>query len=97
LAHYTGPFTIQRAVRGRDRDFAIVNEHDHIMGEAYGRVDTMIYPDAEANARLWAASPNLLAAAEAVVDAIYQGKENIEDASLIEGLAQAIAAAKGGE
>lgn len=47
-------------------DYAILDETRHIIGEAICRVGTATFVDAEANAKLWAASPELLEACRAI-------------------------------
>jgi hypothetical protein len=63
MAHTPGPLTIVAANQGNN-DFAIVHRGDYIIGEAYEQAGKAIHLDAEANARLWAASPDLLRALE---------------------------------
>ena len=64
MAYTPGPLTISEAEDGSG-DWCIVDVN-HCIGEAYHCVAYLAYRDAEANARLWAAAPDLLAALKAV-------------------------------
>ena len=64
--HTTGPLTIKQAQDGRAVDYAIIAD-GHVIGEAYAVVDKHVIAPARANASLWAASPDLLEAARAVL------------------------------
>lgn len=74
MAHDEGPLTIREG--GPEHDYAIIDaEHGYILGEAYRHVGTSAFKDAEANARLWVAAPDLLAAcedAEQYLEAVYR-------------------------
>lgn len=63
--HTPGPWKTSRAKRPSDGayDYAIgadFGDQTLAIAEAFGRVDDDIYPDAEANARLIAAAPDML-------------------------------------
>lgn len=45
-------------------DYAILNADQRIIGEAICRISPLTFIDAQDNARLWAAAPDLLAACE---------------------------------
>ena len=51
-------------------DYAIIDEDNLVIGEAIHRVNENAYRDAEANARLWASAPDLLAERDALRDAL---------------------------
>ena len=71
--HTPGPWTYRRAKYPVDGsyDYAIAakvgGQEFCIIAEAFGRVADAVWPDAEANARLIAAAPDLLAALKDVV------------------------------
>jgi hypothetical protein len=70
MGHTLGPFTVCPAKKGQDKDFAVTVGGYYIIGEAYNQIAKDVYADAEANARLWAAAPDLLAACEAFKTAV---------------------------
>lgn len=66
--HTPGPWNIRRAqfpVDG-EYDYAIYSDVDRVLAEVFGRAGQNIFPPAEANARLIAAAPDLLAAAKLI-------------------------------
>jgi hypothetical protein len=66
-SHTPGPWATHRSrfpVDGQT-DYAIV-AGQQVIAEAFGRSDRNVYPPAEANARLIAAAPDLLAALEGI-------------------------------
>jgi hypothetical protein len=54
-----------------DCDYALVDDRNFVIGEAVARMGEWPRIDAKANATLWAAAPELLAACEAFLEA-YQ-------------------------
>ena len=68
--HTLGPLTIAVSSPGLDRgiddggDFAIVDVNGHVIGQAHQLVAPGVMVPAKANATLWAAAPELLAALE---------------------------------
>ncbi len=67
MPHTPGPWMTKRAAVQTDGayDFAVVTETTDIIAETFGRSGVATYHDAEANARLIAAAPELLAALKA--------------------------------
>ncbi len=103
--HTPGPLTVRGPSPGGGSmddggDYAILNERGHIVGEAYRKVGRNNFgvtfeADAEANARLWAAAPDLLAVCEALVsDLTADDRANMGDA--YDAICAAIAKARGG-
>ena len=78
--HTPGPLAIQGpsidapATRGEVGDYAILDADGCIIGEAYRVVGPGTERPAEANARLWAAAPDLAAELEAI-DVIYSEED----------------------
>ena len=72
MAHTPGPLSVKRSKLSIDGeyDYAIYNERDRIIAEAYGRTSVNSRPDAHANALLFAAAPDLLEACKSVWDEI---------------------------
>ena len=69
MSGYTqGPWTMLKAATQVDGayDFAICRADSQIIAEAFGRSSDKDYHDAEANARLIAAAPELLEALKAI-------------------------------
>lgn len=62
MGYSKGPLKVSGP--SREGDFAIVESGGIIIGEAFHSVGEDAYRDAEANARLWAKAPDLLAALE---------------------------------
>lgn len=92
--HTPGPWTTKRAKMPVDCEFdwcvtCNIGGEPHVIIEAFGRVSETIRPDAEANARLVAAAPDLLAALEWYVEHDDAGPD---DDYYLAGLEQAKAA-----
>ncbi|MCW5605997.1 MAG: hypothetical protein KIT18_15760 [Burkholderiales bacterium] len=70
--HTPGPWVVRRAKFQVDGAYdygigAMIDGHERCLAEAFGRVAEDVYQDAEANARLIAAAPCLLAALESLI------------------------------
>lgn len=103
-AHTPGPWTIQeffRAKYGQDdvKTFCIRHDETNVCIAEVGHVDDYFAERNEANARLIAASPDLLARLRECVDYLYAEADNAEDRSngLIAECEAAIAKAEGRE
>jgi hypothetical protein len=84
MSYTKGPLWISGPSQGKERnddggDYAIVEPGGIIIGEAFHRVGEDAYRDAEANARLWASAPNLLAALETLLQMVVEGECNYDD------------------
>lgn len=69
MKYTLGPLSIKKAEDSDDPDWAIVDANDKVIGEAFNLVCFDTYRPAEANARLWAAAPDLLAERDALREA----------------------------
>jgi hypothetical protein len=76
MAYTLGPLTTNGPSPGIQKgfddggDYAIVDKHGHIIGEAIHRVSYHVDADAEANAQLWSAAPDLLEACKALANEV---------------------------
>jgi hypothetical protein len=73
MAHTPGPWFIKKAAYPSDGefDYSVSTEtggKPYVILEAFGRVSEEIKPDAEANAKLCAAAPDMYAALEELKD-----------------------------
>ncbi len=89
--HTPGPWEVRRANRPTDGQFdwaigALVNDRQSCIAEAFGRVAVDSYPDAEANARLIAAAPDLLEALKIARKCIAYCRKAHKDAQSGEGI-----------
>jgi len=80
MSYSKGPLRISGPSQGKGPyddggDYAIIEPGSIIIGEAFRRADEDVYRDAEANARLWAKAPDLLAALEALYDSVMDLRE----------------------
>ena len=99
MKHTPGPWKIRKSVLARN-DFAIAAEH-FIIAETFWHVGPAMFKDAEANARLIAAAPDLLAACETAVTLFEMDNETNEPGTSawawLQVARDAIAKARGGE
>jgi hypothetical protein len=71
MAYTPGPLHFSKA--GQFGTSAILDEHERVIGEAFagvGHEHLPIQHDAEANARLWATSPELLESCKAMYELV---------------------------
>lgn len=83
--HTLGPWSIKRAELPVDGEFdwAILASFDgrqYCIAEAFGRVAPVIWPNAEANAHLIAAAPQMLAALQQIERALTEHSKDRMDA-----------------
>lgn len=73
MTHTPGPWEIRRALTPEDGEYnfgigAAIDGRKHCIAEAFGRVDTNVTPNAQANARLIAAAPDIFKALETTIN-----------------------------
>lgn len=68
--HTPGPLSIKKAEDSDDPDWAIIDGDGRIIGEAFDLVYFDTHRPAEANAKLWASAPDLLAERDALREAL---------------------------
>ena len=101
--HTQEPLTIHGPSDGKGPyddggDYAIVDPDGKIIGEAIHKVDHTEFRPAEANARLWAAAPDLLAASQRLfeeVGCLSESEKHLGLRAAAEWVRVAIAKAKG--
>lgn len=70
MKHTPGPLSIRKAEDTDNPDWAIVDIEGRIIGEAFDLVYFDIRRPAKANARLWAAAPEMYKALKIALDAL---------------------------